>query len=112
MSLPPPTDDSSDISGLSAPIDLQRVRRLFAAPEPLRESDFLRREVANRMQERLALVKLAPKAVLDAGCGEGADLVSLQKRYADARLVGIDASPAMLTAARDTQSSAWSALNG
>jgi malonyl-CoA O-methyltransferase len=108
VSLPPPTDDSK----LSAPIDLQRVRRLFAAPERVRESDFLRREVANRMQERLALVKLAPKTVLDAGCGEGADLVSLQKRYADAQLVGIDASPAMLAAARETQSSAWSALNG
>jgi malonyl-CoA O-methyltransferase len=108
VSLPPPTDDSK----FSAPIDLQRVRRFFATPKRVRESDFLRREVANRMQERLALVKLAPKTVLDAGCGEGADLINLQKRYADAQLVGIDAAPAMLAAARETQSSAWSALNG
>jgi malonyl-CoA O-methyltransferase len=91
---------------------MQRVRQLFAEPGTVRESDFLRREVAARMHERLALVKLTPKAVLDAGCGEGADLVSLQKRYAEAQLIGIDASPAMVANARERQGSAWSALNG
>jgi len=98
-------------SKLSAPIDIRRVRESFSEPERLRESDFLRREIAQRMAERLALVKLTPQAVLDAGCGEGADLVGLQKRYADARLIGIDAAPAMLAAARKQQGSAWSALN-
>ena len=90
---------------------MQRVRQLFASPERVRESDFLRREVASRMHERLALVKLAPQDGLDAGCGEGADLVTLQKRFTAARLIGIDAAPAMLLAARNQQSSAWSALN-
>lgn len=108
MSQPPSAADSK----LSAPIDLQRVRRLFAQPERVRESDFLRREVASRMQERLALVKLAPQRVLDAGCGEGADLTGLQKRYAEALVVGLDASPAMLTNANEHQGSAWSSLNG
>jgi len=107
VNLPPQKADSK----LSAPIDIRRVRRLFAEPERVRESDFLRREIARRMSERLALVKLTPQTVLDAGCGEGADLVGLQKRYTDARLIGIDASPAMLTAAREQQGSAWSALN-
>lgn len=99
-------------SKLSAPIDLFRVRKLFASPDRVRESDFLRREVAARMHERLALVKLTPQNVLDAGCGEGEDLISLQKRFPDAHLAGIDASPAMLVAARNRQTSAWSALNG
>jgi malonyl-CoA O-methyltransferase len=98
-------------SKLSAPIDLQRVRRLFASPERVRESDFLRREVATRMHERLALVKLAPQRVLDAGCGEGADLPSLQKRFAGSQTIGVDASPAMLATAAARQNSAWSALN-
>ena len=53
---------------------------------------------------------LRGKRVLDAGCGEGADLVSLQKRYPDAQMMGIDAAPAMLAAAREQQGSAWSAL--
>lgn len=98
-------------SKLSAPIDLQQVRRLFASPARVRESDFLRREVAARMFERLALVKLAPQRLLDAGCGEGADLIGLQKRYPDARTIGVDASVAMLAVAAERQASAWSALN-
>ena len=107
MNSPRPKADSK----LSAPIDIRRVRDSFSEPERTRESDFLRREIAQRMAERLALVKLTPQAVLDAGCGEGADLVSLQKRYADARMMGVDAAPAMLAAARKQQGSAWSALN-
>ena len=99
-------------SRLSAPIDLLRVRRLFSAPERAKESEFLRREVASRMHERLALVKLAPRHVLDAGCGSGADLAILQNRFSDAQLFGIDASTAMLLAAGAQQRSAWAALNG
>ncbi|MES2125874.1 MAG: methyltransferase domain-containing protein [Pseudomonadota bacterium] len=87
-------------SRLSAPIDLARVRALFAQPARIAPSDFLRREIAARMHERLALVKIAPQRVLDAGCGGGADLPLLQKDYPAAQIIGIDASPAMLAAAR------------
>jgi malonyl-CoA O-methyltransferase len=58
----------------SAPIDVRRVRTLFSSPQSIDESDFLRREIAGRMQERLALVKIAPQRILDAGCGDGPDL--------------------------------------
>lgn len=75
------------------------------------ESNFLRREVAARMHERLALVRISPERVLDAGCGEGADLTTLQKRYPQAAMLGLDASPAMLAAAQATQTSALSAMN-
>lgn len=95
----------------SAPIDLRRVRRLFAVPERVADSGFLRREVAARMDERLALVRLAPQRILDAGCGEGADLALLQARYANAALLGVDASPGMLRAARERQSTAYSSIN-
>lgn len=87
-------------SKMSAPIDLARVRQLFSDPARVAESNFLRREVAARMHERLALVKIAPERVLDAGCGTGADLALLQKSYPAAQIVGVDASPAMLRAAR------------
>jgi malonyl-CoA O-methyltransferase len=103
---------SSTDSKLSAPIDLQRVRQLFSQPQRVRESDFLRREIANRMHERLALVKLTPQQVLDAGCGEGADLPGLQKRYPQAQVIGLDASLAMLAQIESQQGSAWSSLNG
>jgi malonyl-CoA O-methyltransferase len=58
---------------MSAPIDPARVRCLFADPARVAAADFLRREIASRMFERLALVKTSPRQVLDAGCGTGAD---------------------------------------
>jgi malonyl-CoA O-methyltransferase len=105
------SDSSATQKNQSAPIDLERVRQLFTRPQRLTESDFLRREIAARMQERLALVRLTPLHVLDAGCGEGADLMPLQKRYPAAQVLGIDAAAAMVHKARATQSAASSALN-
>jgi malonyl-CoA O-methyltransferase len=94
---------SQSSSKMSAPVDLARVRQLFSDPSRVTESGFLRREVAGRMHERLALVKLAPERVLDAGCGTGEDLGMLQETYPAAQLVGVDASPAMLAAAARPQ---------
>jgi malonyl-CoA O-methyltransferase len=88
---------------LSAPIDTALVRSLFSRPERLRPADFLRREIASRMFDRLALIKVAPQRVLDAGCGEGADLPLLQKNYPAAHILGLDGAEAMLHAARGPQ---------
>lgn len=63
------------------------------------------------MHERLALIKLNPRRVVDVGCGEGADLMLLQGCYADAQVLGIDASSAMLAAARRKQSETMSSMN-
>jgi malonyl-CoA O-methyltransferase len=95
----------------SAPIDLRRVRRLFAAPARIAESDFLRREIAARMHERLALVKIQPSCLLDAGCGDGADLSMLHGQYPDARIIGIDASLPLLVAARDRHTQTLSSVS-
>ncbi|CUI07495.1 methyltransferase domain-containing protein [Massilia sp. P8910] len=95
---------------LSAPIDLARVRSLFSRPQRMERSDFLRREIAARMHERLMLVKVAPRRVLDAGCGSGADLALLQKDYPAAHIVGLDAAAAMIEAAK-TPASALKSLN-
>jgi malonyl-CoA O-methyltransferase len=84
---------------MSAPIELARVRRLFARPQRIAPSDFLRREIASRMHDRLELVKITPQRVLDAGCGAGADLAVLQKDFPAAQVIGIDAAPAMLAGA-------------
>jgi malonyl-CoA O-methyltransferase len=85
---------------MSAPIDGLRVRALFAEPQRVAAADFLRREIAARMHERLSLVKIVPQRVLDAGCGTGPDLGTLQKTYPAAQIVGIDASSAMLAEAK------------
>ncbi|HEU4850944.1 MAG TPA: methyltransferase domain-containing protein [Telluria sp.] len=81
---------------MSAPIDAALVRRLFSDPDKVSAADFLRREIATRMHERRAVVKVAPRRVLDAGCGTGADLALLQKDYPAAQVIGLDASAAML----------------
>jgi malonyl-CoA O-methyltransferase len=106
-----PVSSPSASAKLSAPIDLPLVRRSFGSPGRVAESDFLRREVSARMQERLALVKIAPERVLDAGCGEGADLPILQKRYPEAQVVGLDGAYGMLAVAAEHQRGAQSALN-
>jgi malonyl-CoA O-methyltransferase len=97
-------------SRLSAPIDLHRVRQLFGEAGRIADSNFLRREIAARMHERLALVKIRPERVLDLGCGEGADFAALQEQYPEARLLGIDASLPMLAAARRSQAAARTSM--
>lgn len=70
-------------------IDPARVRRLFLR-RPAAGADFILREVAGRMAERLDYIRLDPADVLDAGCGGGADLERAAQRYPAARLVGVD----------------------
>jgi malonyl-CoA O-methyltransferase len=60
----------------------------------------LQREVGRRMAERLALIKLQPKMILDAGCGTGEALVELTARYPDATIIGVDFALAMVGAAK------------
>ena len=85
---------------MSAPIDALQVRSFFSRPARVLPSDFLRREIAARMHERLQLVKIVPQRVLDAGCGPGADLALLHQDFPAAQILGLDAAPAMLRAAR------------
>ena len=98
-------------AGQSATIDLRRVRQLFAQPALVRESEFMRREISSRMHERLALVKLAPQRVLDAGCGTGPDIYTLQQRFTDAEVFGLDASAAMLLMAKEQRQGAQMSVN-
>lgn len=76
----------------------------------MQPSDFLRREIASRMHDRLGLVKIAPLRVLDAGCGPGADLGLLQKDFRAAQIIGLDAAQAMIRAAQ-TPASTLASLN-
>ena len=62
------------------------------------------------MQERLALIKLTPKRALDAGCGSGADISVLQKRYPTAQVIGLDAALPMLQHAQRVQLAGLSSL--
>jgi malonyl-CoA O-methyltransferase len=87
------------------------VRKFFSSPDRVVESNFLRREIAGRMLERLALIKITPTRVLDAGCGEGADLPVLQERFSEAHLVGVDGASQMLSRALGKQAGAISSIS-
>jgi malonyl-CoA O-methyltransferase len=77
------------------------VRRAFArAAATYDAAAVLQREVGARMIERLDVVKLAPSAILDAGCGTGDALGELAARYPRAARIALDVAMPMLTAAR------------
>jgi malonyl-CoA O-methyltransferase len=81
--------------------DPRRLREIFdRRAAGFDDVAFLPREIASRMRERLEYIKVAPSRVLDAACGMGADLPSLRERFAEASVVGVDISSAMLTRAR------------
>lgn len=52
------------------------------------------------MLERLSLVRLEPRTIVDVGCGRGEGILALKRQYPQARLVGVDASPEVAQAAR------------
>jgi malonyl-CoA O-methyltransferase len=80
--------------------DRLAVRRQFdrrvAWPDP---AAFLVREVASRMFERLDLIRLDPRRVLDVGCGLAEDASPLWQRYPEAQILGMDLSPRRLARA-------------
>ncbi len=95
MNIDPSPD--ADPSALEA----QAVRRHFArAAATYDAAAVLQREVGTRMLERLDVVRLAPAAILDAGCGTGEALPELAARYTRARRVALDVALPMLAAAR------------
>jgi malonyl-CoA O-methyltransferase len=77
-------------------LSLQFDRR-SRTPERYR---FLTDLVQERMFERLDYTKIAPLALLDAGCGAGDGLYRLAARFPAAACVGLDVSTGMLAQAR------------
>src|SRR3954469_7474908 len=93
--LPPRLSERSPL------IDVALARRRFSrAAAGYAGAARLEGEVAARMLERLALVKLAPKRVLDAGAGDGGAAPALKKKYPAAEIVALDYSLGMLRASK------------
>src|SRR4051794_23834576 len=92
-------------------LDTVAVRRAFARAALTYDSAaVLQREVGTRMAERLAVVKLTPEWILDAGCGTGAALGELATRYPGAHRAALDIALPMLQIARGRHARERSAL--
>ncbi len=88
-------------------IDKQQVREAFSRAAPhYDELAVLQKEIGNRLLERLDLIKLDPRRILDVGCGTGAWSERLAQRYKKAEVISLDLAPGMVHHARH-QLSTW-----
>ena len=90
---------STDISNPFQICRSQLRRNLDSAAGSYDNASVLHREISCRLLERLELVKLKPRAILDAGCGTGSTAAELARRYRGARVTALDLSEAMLARA-------------
>jgi malonyl-CoA O-methyltransferase len=58
--------------------------------------DFLLREIATRLSDRLDYIRLAPRRIVDVGCGTGQARELLLRRYPTAHWIGVDFSLPLL----------------
>lgn len=87
-------------------IDRRRLRGAFdRAAATYERHDAVQRHVAGALLERLEWMRIAPRRVLDLGCGPGGLLVPLLRRYRHAEVIGCDLAPAM--AARAARRRHW-----
>ena len=94
---------SDDIGAFA--LDSGRVRRSFdRAAKTYDGAAVLHAEVRANLLERLQLVTLVPRVVLDAGAGTGHGSRALKRRYRKATVVALDASLEMLNVAGRQQS--------
>ncbi|MFI4919213.1 MAG: malonyl-ACP O-methyltransferase BioC [Legionellales bacterium] len=73
----------------------------------------VQQEIGARLFERLQYLKIAPKRILDLGCGPGSFSRQLALMYPKAQIVGLDFAHAMLVQAKQKQSwrCKWSLIN-
>ncbi len=78
-------------------LDKARVRASFnRAANTYDAAAVLQKLVREEMLSRLDLIKIAPQAILDAGCGTGHGSFALQKRFKNAQVISLDLALGML----------------
>jgi malonyl-CoA O-methyltransferase len=82
-------------------LDKYAIRRSFdLAAESYDAAADLQREIGTRLADRLDMMRISPRRVLDAGTGTGQALPWLANRYPDAELIALDLAPGMLRKVR------------
>ncbi len=79
------------------PARIETVRRQFdQRAARFGAHDFIVREVSRRLIERLQLIRLDPRRIVDVGCGAAGARDALLQRFAQANWLGVDLSLNML----------------
>ncbi|HEX3058116.1 MAG TPA: malonyl-ACP O-methyltransferase BioC [Usitatibacter sp.] len=82
--------------------DKRSSRRAFdRAAARYDDNAAIQQEVGRRLLDHLEGINILPRRIVDLGCGTGAHLDALGRRYPGANVTGVDLSAAMLARARD-----------
>ena len=82
------------MSTLIQPAPMPRVVRQFRrAADSFDAHAAVFESVAERLRERLDLLAIEPRRVLDLGCRSGYQLAALESRYPAATVIGVDPAP-------------------
>ncbi|HJR71263.1 MAG TPA: class I SAM-dependent methyltransferase, partial [Gammaproteobacteria bacterium] len=73
---------------------------------------FIHDEARTRLLARLELLRLAPRLIVDLGCGLGSGAGALAARYPAAQVVALDSSQRMLRAAAASADGAFAVVGG
>jgi malonyl-CoA O-methyltransferase len=85
-------------------IERREVRRAFGrAARDYDAAAELQRQVRGELLERLDLVRIEPRAILDLGTGTGHAALALKRRYPASQVVALDLAESMLHEARRRQ---------
>lgn len=90
-------------------LDKHQVRRDFnEAAHGYEDAAVLQRSVSDRLMERLDLISVKPRRVLDLGSGTGGSSRKLARRYLRSRIVQVDFAVNMLRSSRNRGLSVFS----
>lgn len=78
--------------------DKRATRRAFDRARDFDDASFIHDTARERLIERLELVDLEPRTVVDLGCATGRGAAALATRYPAARVLAVDSSAGMLRA--------------
>ncbi len=84
----------------SALPERRATRRSFDRATAFDAVSFVHDETRRRLLERLDLFDLEPRVAVDLGCATGRGALALADRYPSARVLAVDSSTGMLSAAR------------
>ena len=87
-------------------LDKRAIRRSFErAAQTYDAAAVLQREICDRMLERLDIMRLQPKTLLDLGSGTGEGTRVLRQRYPESDVIALDLALTMLQQGRAKMSS-------